>query len=81
MSKGVHPVSFRAIAVLVVLFLLCSSARAAEIPVSGKGDPRFAAFDAACLNFMREHDISAGSVAIRMNNQLVYERAFAAEGL
>lgn len=49
---------------------------AKEIPISGREVPAFAAFDAAMVALMREHDVGAGVLAIARDGVVVYERGF-----
>src|SRR5687767_8558242 len=64
------------LSVLVVPAIVVNDAQADDLPMTGKPDKKFAAFDAAIQKFMQERDISAGVIAVRYRNQLAYERGY-----
>lgn len=61
---------------LLSINFAAASTRADDLPMTGKPDKKFAAFDAAIQKFMQERDISAGVIAVRYRNQLAYERGY-----
>jgi CubicO group peptidase (beta-lactamase class C family) len=67
---------FMAAFVLVSLVGRAPRARAGDLPESGRTDPRFEPFDRAVRHFMAEHGISAGALAVRMDDRVVYQRGY-----
>jgi N-acyl-D-amino-acid deacylase len=49
---------------------------AAEIPITGREEPKLVAFDQLMLSFIREHDVPGVSVAIARHGRVVYARGF-----
>jgi N-acyl-D-amino-acid deacylase len=47
-----------------------------EIPVSGQARPELAALDKWAVDFMREHSVPGGSLAVVKEGKLVYARGF-----
>jgi len=47
-----------------------------DLPTTGRADRRLEPFDRAMRRFMKEHGISCGSLAIRMDGQLIYQRGY-----
>ena len=49
---------------------------AADLPVTGRDDPKLAAFDRTMLKFMVDHDVPGGALAIARHGKIVYARGF-----
>ncbi|PQO27775.1 serine hydrolase domain-containing protein [Blastopirellula marina] len=66
---------------LVSLFLLLAitvfiSPAAAQMPVAGKPAPELAELDQAMLDFMKENDISAGSLSVMKDGKIVLHHTY-----
>src|SRR5688500_617082 len=66
----------RLFTILCIVSVAVECTFADELPMTGKPDKKFAAFDVAIQKFMQEREISAGVISIRYRNQLVYERGY-----
>jgi N-acyl-D-amino-acid deacylase len=62
-----------AIGCLVLTFALCARA---EVPMSGKADPKYAKLDQVIQQLMQEHGATAAVVAVRGSNRVIYERGY-----
>jgi N-acyl-D-amino-acid deacylase len=69
--------SWRAQLLLVCLIAsVAQSARAQDIPLTGRADSRLAAFDRLMLSFMKEHDVPGAVLTVSRNGRIVYSRGF-----
>src|SRR5688572_30265281 len=66
----------RLFTILCIVSVAVECTFADELPMTGKPDKKFAAFDVAIQKFMQERDISAGVISVRYRNQLAYERGY-----
>jgi N-acyl-D-amino-acid deacylase len=66
----------RAGAFVCLALATTAASLAQETPVTGKPDSRYAAFDTVVLENMKRHGATAGLLAVRWGNRLVYERGF-----
>src|SRR5438477_3066422 len=62
--------------VLLAVIAPAALLRGQEIPLSGRADPHYAAFDQIVLTAMREHGATAATLVIRSNGHFVYERGY-----
>lgn len=63
---------------ILLLWLLATAhvTLAEDIPVSGKTEPKLAAFDDLMLSFMKEHDVPGAVLTVARNGRIVYSRGF-----
>lgn len=61
---------------LAVLLLLTAASARGGLPVTGVSVPNLSAFDDIMQNFMADHGIDAGVLAVSRNGCIVYQRGF-----
>jgi N-acyl-D-amino-acid deacylase len=69
----------RLVTLLSAVTLLVSAARGAtaqDVPVTGRSEPKLAAFDDLMLSFIKEHNVPGAVLAIGRNGRIVYSRGF-----
>lgn len=75
------------VVLLVLLLLLCPSESVGQekpkdekakpnIPITGKADAKYSAFDELLVSFLDKHKLPGAALAIAHNGQLVYSRGF-----
>ena len=60
----------------IILVAFATACAAEQVPITGRDEPKLAAFDQLMLSFIREHDVPGASVAIARHGRIVYARGF-----
>jgi N-acyl-D-amino-acid deacylase len=68
--------SFLYAALLSLITIAAPNALADNLPITGRPEPKLAAFDKLMLSFIQEHDVPGAVLAIGRNGRIVYERGF-----
>lgn len=61
---------------IAFLVIVAHAAIAEDLPVTGRAEPKLAAFDQLMLSFIREHNVPGAVLAIGRNGRIVYSRGF-----
>lgn len=63
-------------AILCLITITAPIASADNLPITGRAEPKLAAFDKLMVSFIQEHNVPGAVLAIGRNGRIVYERGF-----